>query len=65
MNQPLPSQGIKLRILRSVESVPVPSRAAESLRAVTLNAGAIAIAIGLFWLQGGVRVTGRSPALIH
>lgn len=64
MNHPLPSEELKLRILRSVESMPAPTRATESLRAAYLVVGATAVALGIFGLQGGIRVTGRSPTLM-
>jgi len=59
----LPSD-LKARILKQAQERPAPTRRTEMVRAALLVAGSIALAIGIFYLRGGVRVTGRPTSLI-
>ncbi len=60
---PLPSD-LKARILKEVKERPAPTRKAEALRAALLIAASIGVALAIFLVRGGVRLTGRPAALI-
>jgi hypothetical protein len=64
MNQPAPSLDLKMRILRSVDAIPVPTRATETLRAVWINGAALLAALGVYCYFGGIRITGRPTNLV-
>jgi hypothetical protein len=55
---------LKARIMKQAEERPAPTRGAEALRAVLLIAGSIAVAFAIFFVRGGVRLTGRPMSLI-
>ena len=55
---------LKSRILREVSERPATTRRAEVRRTVVLVAGSIAVAIAIFFIRGGVRITGRQTSLI-
>jgi len=60
---PLPSD-LKARVMKQAAQHPAPTRGTEAGRAVLLVAGSIAVALAIFFVRGGVRVTGRPMALI-
>jgi hypothetical protein len=64
MNHPELSEDLKMRILRTIEAHPAPTRATESLRAVYLNVIAILVSLCVYYSWGGVRIFGRAPALV-
>ncbi|HMI88535.1 MAG TPA: NrsF family protein [Polyangiaceae bacterium] len=64
MNRSLPSEDLKIRLLRAVEATPAPTRAAESKRAAWLLAGALFGSLLVYFTLGGVRLIGRPPSLI-
>ena len=55
---------LKARILKQASLVPAPTRRTEVRRAALLIAGSLAVALAIFFLRGGVRVTGRPTSLI-
>jgi hypothetical protein len=59
----LPSD-LKRRILKEAQERPATTRSTEMLRAFLLIASSIGLAIGIFFLRGGVRITGRPTSLI-
>ena len=63
MMRPAPSESLKQRVLLAVQCNPVPSRATEQARSVCLIAGACLGTAAIFTAAGGIRETGRSPAL--
>jgi hypothetical protein len=62
-NIELPSD-LKARIMKQASAQPAPTRRTEARRAWLLLLGSIAIAIAIFFLRGGVRMTGRPEALV-
>jgi hypothetical protein len=62
-NLELPSD-LKARILKQASLHPAPTRPTEMRRTWVLVLSSIAVAIAIFVLRGGVRVTGRPAALI-
>src|ERR1041385_4081723 len=59
----LPSD-LKARILKQARERPAPTRATETRRAWILVASSLVMALAIFLLRGGIRVTGRPVALI-
>jgi hypothetical protein len=64
MNQPMPSEDLKMRLLRDVESTPSTPRPLESKSTMRLVGGALLLSFAAFIAYGGVRVTGRAPSLV-
>jgi hypothetical protein len=64
MNRSMPSDDLKMSLLREIEAVPSTPRPLESKRTVRLVGGALLLSLAAFVAYGGVRITGRSPALI-
>jgi|SoiMethySBSTD1v2_1073268.scaffolds.fasta_scaffold22995_7 negative regulator of sigma F NrsF-like protein len=64
MNHSLPSEDLKLRLLREVESTPSSPRPLESKRTAWLVAIALLASFSVFLVFGGVRLTGRPPSLV-
>jgi hypothetical protein len=64
MNQSLPSDDLKMRLLRAVEATPVPARPVESKRTAWLVAVALSVSFSAFLAFGGMRITGREPSLV-
>jgi hypothetical protein len=64
MTYPDLSADLKMKILRTVEAQSVPTRRAEMLRSVGINAVAVFATVCLFHYQGGVLTSGRTPELV-
>lgn len=64
MNPGLPSEDLKLRLLREVASVPSRPRNDEAKRASWLVYGALAASLAVFAVLGGIRITGRPLSLV-
>jgi hypothetical protein len=64
MNHSLPSEDLKLRLLREVEATPSSPRPAESKRTAWLVAMALLASFSIFLAFGGVRITGRPSSLV-
>ena len=64
MNQSMPSEDVKLSLLREIEGVPSTPRPLESKRSARLVAGAVLLSLTAFVAYGGVRITGRAPSLV-
>jgi hypothetical protein len=62
-NLELPSH-LKARILQQAAEKPAPTRSVEKRRAWILLLSSMAVAVAVFFLRGGVRVTNRPAALI-
>src|SRR3954463_4285393 len=54
----------KARIVRMTEHAPASTRGTDSTRALLLVAGSVMVAGTIFFLSGGVRVTGRPWSLL-
>jgi hypothetical protein len=63
MNPGLPSEDLKLRLLREVASNPRPARPSESKRATWLVGVALAMSLAVYVVFGGMRLTGRPTSL--
>jgi hypothetical protein len=55
---------LKSRIMKEVAARPTTTRSTEMLRAALLVGSSVALALAIFFLVGGVRVTGRPTSLI-
>jgi hypothetical protein len=55
---------LKSRLLKQVAERPTTTRRTEVRRTAGLIAGSIAVALAIFFIRGGVRVTGRPMSLI-
>jgi hypothetical protein len=64
MNVTMPSEDLKMRLMRAVEATPASTRAVESKTAKMLVGGALLASLASFLIYGGVRVTGRPPSLV-
>lgn len=64
MNQMMPSEDLKMRLMREVEATPSTPRPLESKSTARLVGGAVLLSIAAFLAYGGVRVTGRTPSLL-
>ena len=64
MNHSLPSEDLKIRLLREVEATPSSPRPLESKRTVWLVAITLLASFTVFLAFGGVRITGRPPSLV-
>jgi hypothetical protein len=62
-NVELPTH-LKARILKQAAQTPAPTRRTEATRTWILVFSSIAVAIAIFFIRGGVRITGRPAALI-
>jgi hypothetical protein len=58
------SPQLRQQVLASVASKPAPTRAQATRARLALFAAGIAGAIAIFFLKGGVRMTGRPPTLV-
>src|SRR3954465_10813794 len=59
-----PPAVLKARILGTVAAMPSPTRRAHLLRASVLVACAVSVSFTVFFLAGGIRVTGRPLSLL-
>jgi hypothetical protein len=64
MNRSMPSDGVKMSLLREIEGAPSTPRPLESKRTARLVAGAVLLSLAVFVGYGGVRITGRAPSLV-
>ncbi|MET0593953.1 MAG: hypothetical protein ABW133_14725, partial [Polyangiaceae bacterium] len=64
MNSGLPSDDLKLRLLREVAGAPSSTRREESKRAAWLIGTALTASLAVFAVLGGVRITGRPLSLV-
>jgi hypothetical protein len=64
MNDARLPDDLKARILQQVAKTPAPTRSAERKRAALLIGASIAVALSVFFLRGGIRMTGRPTSLI-
>jgi hypothetical protein len=64
MNRGMPSDDLKMNLLREIEGVPSTPRPVESKRMARLIGGALLLSVGAFVAYGGVRLTGRAPSLV-
>jgi hypothetical protein len=64
MNGALPSEEVKARVLRAIESTPAPTRRVESRRSTLLVGTAVVIGLVIYVGWGGVRMTGRPVSLV-
>jgi hypothetical protein len=64
MNDAEPRDDLKARILKQAELTPAPTRAIETRRAWLLIGGSVLVGLAIFYVRGGIRVTGRPTGLI-
>jgi hypothetical protein len=64
MNHSMPSEDLKMSLLRAIEAAPASTRAVESKRAAKLVGGAVLLSLLAYIALGGVRMTGRPASLV-
>src|SRR5262245_14707490 len=58
------SPDLKSRVLAAVAEIPAPTRRDLLRRQASSIAAGVAFALGLFWIEGGLRLMGRPPTLV-